>query len=329
MADEPRVAVLIDCDNISPKAAKAVFAETARHGRLSIKRAFGDFTSPRLAGWRALLPDLAIQPVQQFPYSTGKNATDSALIIDAMDLLHTSDTDVFCIVSSDSDFTRLATRLRESGKRVYGLGSKSTPVAFRNACDRFTYLEVIAAEPPSVPAATAGRSRSGAAAKTGSAARAGSAAARKGTAAAGPTATEPTGTEPTEPTATEPTATEPTGARARKATSRQGAARAAATAADEPLEAEPPAAGDGDDPTLPELAVLLPAAIEAVAKEDGWASLGEVGSYIVNNHPTFDSRNYGFPKLGDLVRRQPGIRVVTRNADNGGGQLWVRLRAAR
>ncbi|MCC2307652.1 NYN domain-containing protein [Cellulomonas chengniuliangii] len=137
------VAVLIDCDNISRDHARAILAETARHGTLSVKRGYGDWTRLQLQGWRGELTRYAVQPVQQFAYVAGKNATDSALIIDAMDLLYADNITVFCIVSSDSDFTRLAVRLRESGRRVYGIGARHTPDAFTNACDRFTYLDLL------------------------------------------------------------------------------------------------------------------------------------------------------------------------------------------
>ena len=119
-----RLAVLIDADNAQSSLAEQLFSEIARYGDASVRRAYGDWTTQNLVGWKSELHRLAIQPVQQFRYTTGKNATDSALIIDAMDLLHTGDVDGFCIVSSDSDFTRLATRLRESGHVVYGFGEK-------------------------------------------------------------------------------------------------------------------------------------------------------------------------------------------------------------
>ena len=116
------------------------------NGIATVKRIYGDWTQPQLAGWKAPLQDYAITPIQQFSYTTGKNATDSALIIDAMDLLYTKSLDGFCLVSSDSDFTRLATRLREAGKFVYGFGEQKTPNAFIAACDRFFYLEILKRE---------------------------------------------------------------------------------------------------------------------------------------------------------------------------------------
>jgi uncharacterized LabA/DUF88 family protein len=144
--DTGRLAVLIDADNISPKVAKDVFEELAGYGTLTVKRAYGDWTTSQLNGWKEQLHAFAIAPMQQFAYTVGKNSTDSALIIDAMDLLYAGHLDGFVIVSSDSDFTRLATRLRESGMKVYGLGAKKTPRAFRDACDKFTFLEVLRAD---------------------------------------------------------------------------------------------------------------------------------------------------------------------------------------
>jgi uncharacterized LabA/DUF88 family protein len=152
--DNRRLAVLIDADNISPKVAKDVFEELAGYGTLTVKRAYGDWTTSQLNGWKEQLHAYAIAPMQQFAYTTGKNSTDSALIIDAMDLLYAGHLDGFVIVSSDSDFTRLATRLRESGMTVYGLGAKKTPRAFRDACDKFTFLEVLHADAPGVEPAT-------------------------------------------------------------------------------------------------------------------------------------------------------------------------------
>lgn len=144
-----RLAVLIDADNTSPKYVRALLDELASYGTASVKRAYGDWTTPQLGGWKRELNQYAIVPVQQFAYTTGKNSTDSMLIIDAMDLLYSGNVDAFALVSSDSDFTRLATRLRESGKRVYGLGLRKTPASLVAACDRFIYLEVLPDEPPS------------------------------------------------------------------------------------------------------------------------------------------------------------------------------------
>ena len=141
--DSQRLAVLIDADNTSPKVAREMFEELAGYGTLTVKRAYGDWTQQQLSGWKNELHKHAISPMQQFANTSGKNSTDSALIIDAMDLLYAGNLDGFVIVSSDADFTRLATRLRESGMTVIGLGQRKTPKPFQDACDKFTFLEVL------------------------------------------------------------------------------------------------------------------------------------------------------------------------------------------
>jgi uncharacterized LabA/DUF88 family protein len=142
-SDGTRLAVLIDSDNTTADLIAELLDEIAKYGTPTIKRAYGDWTTQQLVKWKKQLLEHAIQPVQQFAYTTGKNATDSALIIDAMDLLYAGNVEGFVIVSSDSDFTRLATRLRESGMTVYGIGRRSTPGPFVTACDRFIYLDLL------------------------------------------------------------------------------------------------------------------------------------------------------------------------------------------
>src|SRR5687768_6676082 len=210
-----KLAVLIDADNTPPSIIDTLLAEIAKYGIASVRRIYGDWTTPNLRGWKDVLLEQAIQPIQQFRYTVGKNATDSALIIDAMDLLYTEKLDGFCIVSSDSDFTRLASRIREAGLIVYGFGEKKTPTAFVSACDKFIYIEVLRAEP--VPGA-------------------------------------------------------------------------------------PPAHRDASElKSDTRLMRMLDDAIEASGDEDGWAELGSVGSYIANQAPDFDPRNYGFRRLRELV----------------------------
>ena len=138
-----RLAVLIDADNAQPSITDGLLSEVAKYGVASVKRVYGDWTTPSLSGWKSVLLEHSIQPVQQFRYTVGKNATDSAMIIDAMDLLYTKRFDGFCLVSSDSDFTRLASRIREEGLLVYGFGEKKTPKAFVSACDKFIFTEVL------------------------------------------------------------------------------------------------------------------------------------------------------------------------------------------
>lgn len=159
-----RLAVLIDAENVPQKCIKSVMEEIAIYGTPTIKRIYGDWTNPSISGWKIPLLENAITPIQQYSYTTGKNSSDCAMIIDAMDILYTEKTDGFVIVSSDSDFTRLAIRLREAGQRVIGIGERKTPNPFIVACDKFTYIEVIranavettsadaaAAQPDSVP----------------------------------------------------------------------------------------------------------------------------------------------------------------------------------
>ena len=223
-----RLAVLIDADNAQPAVIEGLLAEVARFGVASVKRIYGDFTSTRMTQWKAVLLKYSINPVQQFAYTSGKNATDSSLIIDAMDVLYADNVEGFAIVSSDSDFTRLATRLRESGKTVYGLGRRDTPDPFVKACDRFIYLDLLGKEPAKV--------------------------------------------------------------------------------------------------TSPDLEGLMRGAIGGTAKVDGWALLSAVGSYLTSRNPGFDTRDYGFPKLGELVRGQDYVEVREVSLRSGLSQLQVRLK---
>jgi uncharacterized LabA/DUF88 family protein len=228
-----RLAVLIDADNAPASIASELLAEISRYGTASVKRAYGDWTTPNLKSWKEVLHKLAIQPMQQFSYTSGKNSTDSALIIDAMDVLHTGDLDGFCLVSSDSDFTRLAQRIRESGLKVYGFGEKKTPQPFIAACDKFIFIEILRPQPAS---------------------------------------------------------------------------------------AAP------DKPATDALQPMMRAALEAAAKDNGWASLAAIGSFLVKNDPSFDPRNFGFPKLGELVRRQSYLEVREAPASDGSANVHIQVR---
>jgi len=212
---QKNLAVLIDADNTSPSIVEPLFAEIAKYGIATVKRIYGDWTSPRLKGWKEVLLDYAIHPIQQFSYTKGKNATDSALIIDAMDLLYSGKFGGFCIVASDSDYTRLASRIREQGLTVYGFGEKKTPSPFVTACDKFIYTEILNQDEDSDP-------------------------------------------------------TSPIDSKALKGDSK--------------------------------LVKLLRESVDAVADEDGWGYLGTVGQQISKQSPSFDPRNYGYSKLGSLVR---------------------------
>jgi hypothetical protein len=256
-----RVGLLIDCDNVSWQRAAAITAEAATHGLVGVKRGYGDWGSPNLKGWRSVLTNLAIQPMQQIAYVSGKGATDIALVIDAMDLLYSGQVDTFCLVANDSDYTRLAMRLREAGKRVVGIGSKNASAAFSNACDRFTFLEVLA------------------------------------------------------------------GVDDGQVEDAQGDVQNASLLDGARLQLDPESGGAepaaGDVPALPD---MLRSAISAQLEDDGWALLSNVGHQLVANHPTFDSRNYGFPRLGLLVRDQSFIEV--REMQSGGGNKVLHVRLA-
>lgn len=142
-ANELRLAVLIDADNVPYSNIKGIMEEIAKYGTPTIKRIYADWTKPTVSGWKNVLLENAITPIQQYSYTTGKNSTDSAMIIDAMDILYSEKVEGFCIISSDSDFTRLVTRLREAGMKVFGIGERKTPAPFIAACDKFTYIEII------------------------------------------------------------------------------------------------------------------------------------------------------------------------------------------
>ena len=218
-----QLAVLFDADNAQASVIQELLAEVSRSGTAPITRAYGDWTTQNLRSWKDVLHTMAIQPIQQFSYTTGKNATDSALIIDAMDVLHSGRVDGFCLVSSDSDFTRLATRIREAGLVVYGFGERKTPEPFVAACDKFIYTEILRPE----------------------------------------------------------------------------------KIAEKDAEKTPVVAVAD----VRKLKPLVIAAIDANARDDGWAALGGVGSHISKMDPAFDARNYGFKKLSELVRALKYLEV--------------------
>lgn len=245
-----RLAVLIDADNASINAIGDILAEVSKLGTASVKRAYGDFTSINLQSWGKILAEHAIQPIQQYRNTIGKNASDAALIIDAMDLLHTRHLDGFCLVSSDSDFTRLATRIKEDGLPVYGFGEQKTPNSFVKACSRFFYTEIFKAKPPAPVAEKPGVDGKG-----------------------------------------------PPGARSRsKAVSRSALAEAT------PLL---------NFSTDTEFQAALEQAIDAATPTgEPRAHLAAVGIHLQKLLPEFDSRNYGFKKLSDLLSKMHTVKVT-------------------
>ncbi len=236
---QKKLAVLIDADNAQPSIIEDLMTEIAKYGTASVKRIYGDWTDTRLKGWKEVLLVYAIQPIQQFGYTVGKNATDSAMIIDAMDLLYTEKLDGFCLVSSDSDFTRLASRIREAGLTVIGFGEKKTPKAFVGACDKFIYTEILRKDTSTAPKH-----------------------------------------------------------RAKTATLLRGDTK---------------------------LVNMLRNAVEASADESGWAYLGNVGQNIANQAPEFDPRNYGFKKLGELIKSVKIFDIEERSSTNSpGSSIYIR-----
>ncbi|MGO7324200.1 NYN domain-containing protein [Rhizobium leguminosarum] len=244
MDNSGTLALLIDGDNASPKIIVGLMAEIANYGTASVKRIYGDWTGPNLKGWKECLLEHSIQPIQQFGYTTGKNATDGAMIIDAMDLLYTGRFSGFCIVSSDSDFARLAARIREQAVTVYGFGERKTPRPFITACDRFVYFDVLNGHTEEIEEAVVAAPQKPAEAKQ---------------------------------------------ATAKPAPKKAGLNKAALD--------------------------MLIKAVMATADEDGRANLAQVGGHLAKQAPDFDARNYGFPRLSDLVRAS-GLLTVERAADS-------------
>ncbi|MCB6177738.1 NYN domain-containing protein [Rhodobacter sp. Har01] len=241
----PRLAVLIDADNVPAGYAEAIFEEIAALGEASVRRIYGDWSAMRLNAWAKKVAALGLVADQQFSNTKGKNASDIGLVIAAMDFLHSGLFDGFVLVSSDSDFTRLAARIREQGLDVYGIGEKKTPEAFRMACKRFIYVENLGvAEPEEAPKPVRGESEP-------------------------PAQPKPGGKEP-------------------------------------PAKAIP----------------LIAAAMRAIDPEGEWFSMGQIGQYITQGNPDFDTRTYGSAKLSDLIRKLPRFEVR-----QDGNHLQVRDKA--
>lgn len=230
-----KLAVLIDADNTQPSIIEGLLAEVAKYGIASVKRIYGDWTGPQLKGWKETLLEYSIVPIQQFGYTVRKNSTDSSMIIDAMDLLYTEKLNGFCLVSSDSDFTRLASRIREQGLLVLGFGEVKTPRPFVVACDKFIYTEILRAD-----------------------------------------------------SSDEPTSKKFNARELKKDT---------------------------------KLVSLLRTAVEDSADDSGWAYLGNVGQNIAKKSPEFDSRSYGYKKLGELMEATDLFEKDERIQNNSPGKL--------
>jgi uncharacterized LabA/DUF88 family protein len=293
---DPRLAVLIDADNVPYHNIREMLEEIAKYGTPTFKRIYADWTKPTVAGWKTVLLENAISPVQQYSYTSGKNATDSAMIIDAMDILYTGRVDGFCIVSSDSDFTRLATRLREAGMIVFGLGEKKTPIAFISACNKFIYLEILkeskaTGKPPATPANTVTPATPAAAGKQ---------------KAKTPARDQKSGRHAPANGGEKITNTRQSEASIQTDTSRQ---------ADPNRQEETIQKIDG------ELIKLISDSINDLAGEDGWTFLGELGNFLLKKKPDFDPRNYGFRKLVPLIKSIGQFEIDERNTGRNNSVL--------
>ncbi|RGP60209.1 hypothetical protein FSPOR_10800 [Fusarium sporotrichioides] len=301
-----KFAVLIDADNASADMAGSVLTEITKYGTTFVKRAYGDWTGTLLNGWKKRLLELSIQPMQQFAYTVGKNSTDSAMIIDAMDLLYSNNLDGFCIVSSDSDFTRLASRIRESGLLVFGCGERKTPKPFVTACDKFIYVENLAKVTGQVKPDIAVSQVSN----------------------AGTSVSEPGGTGPsTAGSAKNQAVAVPS---VKKKQSDSNCVDAAMNNTDVP-ETQVPMDSVGGGSTAEhkvtdtELTEWLRVAIEACSDGEGWATLGHVSQIMVQWHSDFDPRTYGFGNLKDLLISINCFEVAPRSPeDQKAGMLYAR-----
>jgi uncharacterized LabA/DUF88 family protein len=306
--EQKKIAVLIDADNAQHSRIKAVLAEISTHGHIITKRAYGDWSSSNLRSWKTILNEYSIQPVQQFAYTTGKNSTDASMIIDAMDLLYTGKYDSFVLVSSDSDFTKLASRLREAEKFVFGVGEAKTPAAFRNACDDFILVENLERETKSVDE-LARRPRgiaAGSGAATASGAALGSTSSASTTAVAATLATPVTTISPIAPTVAE--STKPNGRGKGTRTGRK-------PAVPKQRQTVPGASA------IEEVIELLDIASHKYADEDGWTNVAAAGTYIKRSMPDFDPRTYGFMKLSDLISSMTEIYEMKRLNGKGTGSI--------
>lgn len=272
---ELKLAVLIDADNIPYSNIKGMLEEIAKYGTPTFKRIYGDWTKPTLSGWKKVLLENAITPVQQYSYTSGKNSTDSALIIDAMDILYTAGMDGFCIVSSDSDFTRLATRLREGGMKVFGIGEKKTPASFIASCHKFIYIEILEKKNDKIPSPG-----------------------------------------------------KPKEKRKPSKKAKQPQKSQEIIEVNEPKEEVREQLKPADESTGIDagLITLISDSINDLADEEGYVFLGVLGNLILKKQPDFDSRNYGYKKLVDIIKKIPSIEIDERRSGKNHVAMYVRNR---
>ena len=317
MNQELKLAVLIDADNIPYANIKGMLEEIAKYGIPTFKRIYGDWTRPSLSGWKGVLLENAITPIQQYSYTKGKNSTDSALIIDAMDILYTAQVDGFCIISSDSDFTRLATRLREAGKKVFGMGEKKTPVSFIASCNKFIYIEILKIEskPATAPMAIAREPKG-----------------RNSRSKVPPAkvlnerhAEQSAGVQKVmaDTTVSGPLRMDRNMSEIGSNISEMDRSTSEKVTEDRQTLNRPVSVSTLNDGVIR----LITASINDLAEEDGWVGLAVLGALIMKKQPDFDPRNYGFKKLVELVKSIPQIEIDKRETTkNNVSHFYVRLK---
>ncbi len=271
MDKELKFAILIDADNISEKYIKIILDETAKSGVATYKRIYGDWTNPQLNSWKNVLLDNSIIPIQQYGYTTGKNSTDSAMIIDAMDILYSGTVDGFCIASSDSDFTRLVARLRESGIHVIGMGESKTPKPFISACNQFKYLDILLSNLQEEEAADASDTENEPAAE---ADKLELPVSRKGR-----------------------TAAKKTGSSVSKLKSESSVLSAASASSSSRLKKK----GPEPQTNLKMIKKAILSLVEECSDDDGWIFSAELGNQLAKRFPDFDVRNFGFSKFTPFI----------------------------
>ena len=307
MTTDKRFAVLIDADNVSDRYIKTILDEMAGDGVVTYKRIYGDWTKPSLAPWKKVLLEYSVTPIQQYGYTTGKNATDSAMIIDAMDILYSGNVEGFCLVTSDSDFTRLATRLRESGMLVVGMGEKKTPKAFTTACNKFKYLDILSGSKAS------GKSEKSKAEK---------AKAEKEKAAKAE--------KEKEKAAAAAKAAEKEKAEKEKAakTSKIKSVKVLSKIKEEPpveIHEEIPEEPEETITPLAEIKSSLIDILREDSDEDGWVSTSDLGNKLLKRYSDFDVRNYGYSKLTPFLKSLKGFEMKSvRNENSSVKQVYLR-----
>ncbi len=317
-----KLALLIDGDNAQASLLDKMLAEASKYGVLTIRRVYGDWTEPELKSWKQTLQTYALQPIQQFRNTVGKNATDSALIIDAMDILYTAGVDGFCIVSSDGDFARLATRIREKNLFVMGIGKASTPRAFVNACEVFVYTENLSkdnVDPLTPPPAKKAAHRTKAAPQTESESADSKKAAKK---AKDEQDAEEAFKKSVKKSKADALILKP----ASKKTTKKAKAPES-PAAEPPAPASKPLVSSLSEEATVTLARLFRTAFDMAVQDDGWANLGAIGQFLRQLDPSFDPRTYGHKQLSALVKARDEWFEIKAVEPNSNG-VYVRLRPA-